>query len=127
MTRKPTDVSLSRVSFTSFVYGDTCTRLSLRERRARFKGEDRDKWDVCEKKRENIVEKLLERSFSDRLIPARRLALSQSGKNVKRENVIVKNEGDSSRAPGPFGIFTALFTCGPHIENADLPEVGTRL
>lgn len=46
---------------------------------------------------------------------------------MKRENVIVKNEGDSSRAPGPFGIFTALFTCGPHIENADLPEVGTRL
>lgn len=38
-----------------------------------------------------------------------------------------KTKGDSSRAPGPFGIFTALFTCGPHIENADLPEVGTRL
>lgn len=79
------------------------------------------------RERESIVEKLLERSFADRLIPARRLALSQSGKNVKRENVIVKNEGDSSRAPGPFGIFTALFTCGPHIENADLPEVRTRL
>lgn len=77
-----------------------------------------------QKKKKNVTRR---NRFLDRLIPARRLALSQSGKNVKRENVIVKYEGDSSRAPGPLGIFTALFTCSPHIENADLPEVGARL
>lgn len=38
-----------------------------------------------------------------------------------------RRKGTTDRAPGPFGIFTALFTCGPHIENADLPEVGARL
>lgn len=61
-----------------------------------------------------------------RLIPARRLAHSEC-RNVKRETWSWETRGTSSRAPGPLGIFTALFTCGPHIENADLPEVGTRL
>lgn len=77
------------------------------------KGEDRQVGQVCEKKRDS--EKLLERSFLDRLIPARRLALSQSGKNVKRENVIVKNEGGQLTGPwSVWNIYRTLYLRSPY-------------